>query len=36
MEEEEVGRGCFEQKSTGEKARVQGDDGFSQAELVGG
>lgn len=29
--EEEVGKGCLEQKFAGEKARVQGDDDFSLA-----
>lgn len=32
---EKVGRGRSEQKPIGEKLRVQGDDGFSLAELLG-
>ena len=32
---EKVGRGRSEQKPTGEKVRVQGDDGFLLAELLG-
>lgn len=33
MEKEEVGRGCLEQKSIGETARVQSDDSCWLAEL---
>ena len=32
---EEVGRGCFEQKSIGEKQEIQGDVGFSIGWVAG-